>query len=176
VPQTRRKKRRSGKRDDAPAVDRSKYTEKPVAAVSAEEKEKGTTRPAKGSVAPAAEYPSDEGFPPLGDDGFPPISGSQPRECPLAEPELPSPIEMSILPAEGQEDKNSDKIGHSKRRSSFTRHRSRERSASDKDEEKEKKEKEKKDKSDKVGGLSSSKRRSKPKFRGSDEKVEKDKK
>jgi len=143
-----------------------------VAAIAAEEKV--SSRPAKGSVAPAGQYSYDD-FPPLNDDGFPPISGN-PEQVPPQAPEpdpsdVPSPIEMSILPAEGAGEEKSDKISHSKRRSSFTRHRSRERqSGSDKDSEDKK---DKKDKSDKIGAASSSKRRSKPKLRGSDERTNK---
>jgi len=169
------KKRRSAKQPDAP-MDRSKYTEKPVAAIAAEEKV--NSRPPKDSVAPATQYSFDD-FPPLNNDGFPPISGQNNEEHPPPAPEpgpdeLPSsPIEMSILPAEGGEEKG-DKIGHSKRRSSFTRHRSRERaSGSEKEEEKKDKNEKSKEKSDKVGSQSSSKRRSKPKLRGSDERTSK---
>jgi len=150
------------------SAERSKYTEKPVAAIAAEEKV--SNRPAKDSVAPAGQYSFDD-FPPLGDEGFPPIGGREecPPPAPVPEPhELPSPIEMSILPAEGEE-KTGDKISHSKRRSSFTRHRSKERSrleGSEKsDESKEKKEKS----GEKIS--SSAKRRSKPKLRGSDERT-----
>lgn len=95
------------------ATDRAKYTEKPVAAIAAEER--ANQRPQKGSVAQNQQFSFDDGFPPLdGDDGFPPISGpSDPA------PELPSPIEMSVVPAD--DDKSNDKISGNKRRSSFGR-------------------------------------------------------